>query len=58
MSETSETILVVLHKFGPYEKGQIIADPASIAAVIAGGHRGRCIATVAPDSSLANEKGR
>ena len=39
MTEALPDALVVLHAFGSYSRGQMLTDPAVIAAILRGGKR-------------------
>ena len=38
MNRPTPTALVVLHAFGRYNRGDVITDPATIQAILAGGN--------------------
>lgn len=58
MNETPSTILIVIHPFGDYAKGQVITDPAAIAAVRSAGQWSRVIATVLPTDTVNSQGAR
>jgi len=43
-----ELHLVVVRAFGPYAKGDVVADAAAVAAVLAGEHAGCVVRVAAP----------
>ena len=49
-TQSDDTILIVLHPFGSYTKGQLISDPDVIAGILSGGQRSRVVVTRRPDT--------
>ncbi len=45
MTVAPSNALVVLHAFGPYSRGEIVTDPATISAIMSGGHASMVIPT-------------
>jgi len=57
MNTPLPSALVVLHAFGVYSKGDLIRDPATIAAILNGGKAAFVIPTILPvEVSPANQE--
>ncbi len=56
MPDSLETVLVVLHSFGSYTKGQVISDPAQMADVRAAGRGNAFVVTQRPAGKTAAKK--
>ncbi len=48
MNRPTPTALIVLHAFGRYNRGDVITDPATIQAVLAGGNSNLVLVPVLP----------
>lgn len=48
MNRPTPTALVVLHAFGRYNRGDVITDPATIQAILAGGNSNLVLVPVLP----------
>ncbi len=53
MNRPTPTALVVLHAFGRYSRGDVITDPAAIAAILAGGNSNLVLVPVLPGTGTA-----
>ena len=53
INSSSDTLLVVLHPFGSYEKGQLIDEPGVIAEILSSTRRSRVVVTRHPDRDPA-----
>ncbi|WP_171034057.1 hypothetical protein [Lichenicoccus roseus] len=51
MTDVHPDALVVLHAFGPYFRGQLLTDPAVIAAILGGGNASLVVRTRLPQPS-------
>ena len=45
MTAAPMNAIVVLHAFGPYSRGEMVSDPATISAILSGGHASMVIPT-------------
>ena len=45
MTLASTNAVIVLHAFGPYTRGEILTDPAVVAAVLSGGNAAMVVRT-------------
>ncbi len=45
MTIVSSNAIVVLHAFGPYSRGEMLTDPVTISAILAGGNASMVIRT-------------
>ncbi len=50
MNRPTPTALVVLHAFGRYNRGDVITDPATIQAILAGGNANLVLVPVLPST--------
>ncbi len=50
MNRPTPTALVVLHAFGRYNRGDVITDPATIQAILAGGNSNLVLVPVLPST--------
>lgn len=54
MTEALPDALVVLHAFGSYSRGQMLTDPAVIAAILRGGNASLVVRTRLPQHPAAS----
>lgn len=52
MNKPIPPALVVLHAFGRYGRGDLITDPATIEAILAGGNRSLVVVPVLPSGGV------
>ena len=45
MTTEMKKAIVILHSFGPYARGDLLTDPATISAILSGGHASMAIQT-------------
>ena len=45
MTSALPDTIVILHAFGPYARGEMITEPATIAAILSGGHAAMVVRT-------------
>ncbi len=50
MNRPTPTALIVLHAFGRYSRGDVITDPATIQAILAGGNSNLVLVPVLPST--------
>ena len=50
MNRPAPTALIVLHAFGRYNRGDVITDPATIQAILAGGNSNLVLVPVLPST--------
>lgn len=51
-----KTHLVIAREFGPYAKGDVVIDPATIDGILASDHAGHVVPTKTPDLIAATSK--
>ena len=54
MNRPTPTALIVLHAFGRYNRGDVITDPATIQAILAGGNSNLVLVPVLPSTSTSS----
>lgn len=57
MTTSKVNAVVVLHAFGSYQRGQVISDPSTVAAILNGGHAKMVIATALHQQNAAERLG-
>ena len=54
MNRPTPTALIVLHAFGRYNRGDVITDPATIQAILAGGNSNLVLVPVLPGTGTSS----